>query len=124
MAGIGRLSTVALECRDPAGLADFYHRVTGRPIEYAHPDWYSLAAGPGEASLSFQHSPGHQPPRWPDPASSMQFHLHIKVEHLDEAEPAVLALGATKLDPQPSHGRFRVFADPAGHVFCLVPERR
>jgi hypothetical protein len=124
MAAIGWVSTVALECRDPAGLAEFYHRVTGRPVTFAEPDWYSLAAGPGEASLSFQYSPGHEPPRWPDPQSSMQFHLHVKVEHLDEAERAVLAIGATKLEPQPSPEHSRVFADPAGHIFCLVPQRR
>lgn len=96
MAGIGRLGTVALECREPAVLADFYSRVTGQPVAYAEPDWYSLAAGPGEVSLSFQYSPDHEPPRWPDPQSSMQFHLHVKVGDLDEAERAVLARNASR----------------------------
>jgi hypothetical protein len=36
-----------------------------------------------------------------------------------EAEPAVLALGAHVLQGQSGTG-FRVYADPAGHPFCLV----
>ena len=37
---------------------------------------------------------------------------------MDAAEPRVLALGATRL---PGGGDdFRVYADPAGHPFCLV----
>ena len=72
--------------------------------------------------LSFQRAPGHQPPTWPDPASSMQIHLHLRVNDLDAAERAVLALGGTKFDNQPGD-RSRVYADPAGHPFCLVPTR-
>jgi hypothetical protein len=70
--------------------------------------------------LSFQRAPGHQAPTWPDPASSMQAHLHFRVEDLDAAERAVLDLGATKFDHQPA-AFSRVYADPAGHPFCLVP---
>jgi hypothetical protein len=45
-------------------------------------------------------------------------HLDVRVSDLDESEKAALALGARKL---PGGGeRFRVFADPAGHPFCLV----
>src|SRR6266545_2982845 len=74
---VGELSSVALECRNPALLADFYSELTGWPVVHADPDWYSI--GEGERAgfhLSFQRSPGHQPPTWPDPASSMQAHLH------------------------------------------------
>jgi catechol 2,3-dioxygenase-like lactoylglutathione lyase family enzyme len=118
---IGRLGTVALECRDPAALAEFYRQLTGQSVVYAEPDWYSLAGDTGEVSLSFQLSREYQPPAWPDPTSSMQFHLHVKVDDLDAAERAVIAIGATKFDEQPSPQNFRVFADPAGHPFCLVP---
>jgi hypothetical protein len=30
--GVGQLSGVALECRDPAALAEFYSRLTGWPV--------------------------------------------------------------------------------------------
>jgi predicted enzyme related to lactoylglutathione lyase len=122
VAGVGRLSGVALECRDPAALAEFYSRLTGWPVFYAHADWFSV--GESEKAsfhLSFQRAPGHQPPTWPDPASSMQLHLHLRVDDLDAAEREVLAMGGTKFEYQPGPDSSRVFADPAGHPFCLVP---
>ncbi len=119
MTGIGSLSGIALECADPAVLAEFYSRLSGWPIVYTSPDWCSIGASrDAEWHLSFQRAPGYQPPIWPDPASSMQFHLHFRVDDLDAGEAAVVELGARKLDHQPGH---RVFADPAGHPFCLCP---
>lgn len=121
MDGIGRLSGIALECTDPLALAEFYTALTGWPVVYATDEWVSIGATETDVwHLSFQRSPGHQPPTWPDPASSMQFHLHIRVDDLDTAEAAVLALGATRFEEQPNRDGSRVFADPAGHPFCLV----
>jgi catechol 2,3-dioxygenase-like lactoylglutathione lyase family enzyme len=113
--GVGQLSGVALECRDPAALADFYSRLTEWPVVHANADWYSVGESENAGfHLSFQRSPGHQPPTWPDPASSMQLHLHFRVDDLDAAERAVLALGETMFDDQPGD-RSRVYADPAGN---------
>jgi len=47
-----------------------------------------------------------------------QAHLDVMVDDLDEAEAAVIALGATKHEHQPGE-TFRVFLDPAGHPFCI-----
>lgn len=55
-------------------------------------------------------------PRWPDPAYPQQLHLDVTVPDLEAAEADVLAHGATKLRDS---GEFRVYADPAGHPFCL-----
>jgi hypothetical protein len=46
-----------------------------------------------------------------------QVHLDIHVADIAAAEAKVLALGATRL-PSTEPG-FRVYADPAGHPFCL-----
>ena len=121
MSNVAALSGIALECRDPAQLAAFYTGLTGWPVVHADPDWYSVGESERAAfHLSFQRAPGHQPPTWPDPASSMQAHLHFRVEDLDAAERAVLDLGAIKFEHQPAD-RSRVYADPSGHPFCLVP---
>jgi catechol 2,3-dioxygenase-like lactoylglutathione lyase family enzyme len=122
MSGIGSLSGIALECTDPAALAAFYTELTGWPVVYASPDWCSIGTSrDADLHLSFQRAPDHRPPVWPDPASSMQFHLHLRVSDLDTAEAAALSLGASKPAEQPNPTGHRVLLDPAGHPFCLVP---
>ena len=73
-----------------------------------------VAANDASSGLAFQLAPDHQPPTWPDPAVPQQYHLDVMVEDVAAAGPRVLALGATKLDGDD------VYADPAGHPFCLV----
>ena len=127
---IGRLGNVVLEARDPQALARFYSEVLGEPVTRDDGDWVDVGDGKAGPKLSFQRAPGHQPPTWPDPGSSMQYHLDIDVDGIDQAEARVLALGATRLPwgsaeeeaqglRPPSDSGFRVFADPAGHPFCL-----
>jgi catechol 2,3-dioxygenase-like lactoylglutathione lyase family enzyme len=114
---IGELHSVVLDTRDPHGLARFYSELLGWPVVRVDGDWVDIGDGQGR-QLSFQHAPGHQPPRWPDPAFPQQAHLDITVQDIDAAEAKVLALGATAL-PSGEPG-FRVYADPAGHPFCLA----
>jgi hypothetical protein len=115
--------SVALDCPDAAGLAEFYARITGGRVTYRDEDWATMRGAGGR--IDFQTAPGHIPPAWPDPASPMQMHLDFDVDDLDAAETRVLAAGATKLGHQPGE-HFRVYADPAGHPFCLstvvIPE--
>jgi catechol 2,3-dioxygenase-like lactoylglutathione lyase family enzyme len=112
------MRSVVLETADPKGLADFYHALTGWPVIANEPDWVSLSED-GVIRLAFQEAPGHKPPTWPDDSSSMQFHLDFTVDDLAEAGERAVALGATKLAHQPGGDDFVVYADPAGHPFCL-----
>ena len=115
---IGRLTSVVFDCRDPHGLARFYSELLGLPVTRVDGDWVDIGDGP--VRVSFQHAPDHQPPRWPDPGFPQQIHLDIGVSDIDAAEAKVLALGATRL-PSTEPG-FRIYADPAGHPFCLAEE--
>jgi hypothetical protein len=65
----------------------------------------------------FHQVTGYNPPRWPDPAYPQQAHLDIIVDDLDAGQARTLELGASRLNG--GGQRFRVFADPAGHPFCL-----
>jgi hypothetical protein len=56
---------------------------------------------------------------WPDPRHPQQEHLDIRVDDADAAQAAVLRMGARLLHGEQGTGS-RVFADPAGHPFCLV----
>jgi predicted enzyme related to lactoylglutathione lyase len=123
MTGFAQPHGFVAECPDPAALATFYSRLTGWPVVRNEDDWATVQESEGKGVvLAFQLAPGHQPPTWPDPASSMQYHIDFDVDDLDDAERRATALGATKLAHQPDPGNFRVFADPAGHVFCLCNE--
>ncbi len=84
-------------------------------------DWIVLAGVNGQSRLCLQAVPDHRPPRWPDPVFPQQIHLDVEVNDIEVAEVQVLALGAALL--QGGGGKnagFRVYADPAGHPFCLV----
>ncbi|MEU1371355.1 VOC family protein [Streptomyces sp. NPDC005803] len=114
---VAALGSVVLDCPDPLALAGFYAAVLGGKVEEQE-GWVNLAGGDG-TPLAFQAAPGFVPPRWPRPDGSQQFHLDLTVEDLDAAEREVLALGATVLDAEDRERTFRVYADPAGHPFCL-----
>ena len=112
----GRLSSVVFDCSDPHRLAHFYSELLGLPVTRVDGDWVDIGDGP--ARLSFQHAPGHQPPRWPDPAFPQQVHLDIHVDDLDEAGEHATAVGARLASHQPQDD-VRVYLDPVGHPFCL-----
>ncbi|HEV2766524.1 MAG TPA: VOC family protein [Acidimicrobiales bacterium] len=120
MVPLGRLSVVALDCRDPRSLAAFYSAITGWDVEDDDGDgeWVQLRST-GGVTLAFQLAPDHESPVWPGGERPQQAHLDFDVDDLDAGEEQVLALGARKADFQPGTS-FRVFLDPAGHPFCLL----
>ncbi|MEV6500211.1 VOC family protein [Streptomyces prunicolor] len=116
---IAELGAVVLDCPDPRALAAFYAGILGGTVEDEDGgDWVDLKL-PGGRTLAFQEAPGHVPPKWPASGDSQQFHLDLTVTDLDAAEKGVLALGATPLDTEDRSRAWRVYADPAGHPFCL-----
>ena len=116
---IGTLRSVVLDTKDPAGLAEFYAAVLGGEVTAQDDTWVVLTE-PGGRRLAFQQAPEHEPPAFPDPRGSQQFHLDILVDDVDEAESKVLAHGATRVTDAVDEDDFRVYRDPAGHPFCLV----
>jgi catechol 2,3-dioxygenase-like lactoylglutathione lyase family enzyme len=116
---IGKLRSVVVDCKDPHELATFYSKLLGGTLHREDETWVVLTDPTGRR-LAFQLSPEHQPPRFPDPRGSQQFHLDIAVDDVDSAEPEVLALGATRVTDAVEDNLFRVYRDPAGHTFCLV----
>ncbi|GAA2840686.1 VOC family protein [Kitasatospora sp. CM 4170] len=120
---IGKLQCIVLDCPDPAALARFYAGLLGGEVDRPDrrwsldADWSTLHTEDGTV-ICFQRVADHRPPRWPDPAHPQQVHLDIDVADLDAAEREVLALGATRLSDA---GGWRVYADTAGHPFCLIP---
>jgi catechol 2,3-dioxygenase-like lactoylglutathione lyase family enzyme len=108
-----RLHHLVLDCPDPRELAEFYARLLGRPVTYDDGDFVVVANDDRSSGLAFQRAAGHRPPTWPSPAVPQQMHLDVMVEDPVAAGAEVLRLGATHLDGD-------VYADPAGHPFCLI----
>jgi predicted enzyme related to lactoylglutathione lyase len=109
------LFAVTIDAPDALALARFYSELMGIDVTYEGPEG-ALIAGSGK-SVMFQQISGYNPPRWSDPAQPQQAHLDIIVDDLDVGEVRAVELGASRLDG--GGERFRVFADPAGHPFCL-----
>ncbi|MEU5363499.1 VOC family protein [Streptomyces sp. NPDC005925] len=114
---VAELGVVVLDCPDPRALAEFYAAVLGGTVD-GEGDWVEVQLS-GRRRLAFQAAPGLVPPTWPSADHSQQFHLDLDVTDLDAAEKAVLELGAKPLDAEDRARTFRVYADPAGHPFCL-----
>ncbi|MFF7177795.1 VOC family protein [Streptomyces sp. NPDC008121] len=121
---IGRLQCVVLDCTDPPELARFYQLLLGGEVDRPDPrwacddGWATLHDAAGSPVLAFQGVADHRPPVWGAP--EQQFHLDIEVDDLQAAHDAVLALGAWRLDDGGDDRGWRIYADPAGHPFCLV----
>jgi catechol 2,3-dioxygenase-like lactoylglutathione lyase family enzyme len=117
---IGTLRAVVLDAPDVRRLAAFYTAFGGFTEAYADDEWIAMTTGDGWR-IAVQLSPGHVPPRWPDPAHPQQAHLDLRVPDLDDAAARAVALGAT---PLRRNETWHTLADPAGHPFDLCRYER
>jgi catechol 2,3-dioxygenase-like lactoylglutathione lyase family enzyme len=119
---LARLAAPVLGTSDPQGLARFYQRLLGWPLGDDDPEWATLRPGDGSTGLSFQLEPDHVPPVWPpEPGTQqMQVHLDLRADDLDAVCAAAEEAGARRLGGHVDDvEEVRVYADPAGHPFCL-----
>jgi catechol 2,3-dioxygenase-like lactoylglutathione lyase family enzyme len=112
---IGRMHHVVIDCPDPAALAEFYSALLGLPIAYSSADFVVVAASDTSSGLAFQLAPDNPRPTWPDLTVPQQLHLDVMVDDPVAAGRAAVELGATRLPGE------NVYADLAGHPFCLIP---
>lgn len=101
------------DCRDPQLEAEFWAAVLGQPVTYRSPDFVVVSRDATTSGLAFALAPAHVPPDWPAPHNGQQLHLDVMADDVQAAAAAVVALGAVQLAGD-------VFADPAGHPFCLI----
>ncbi|MEU1638706.1 VOC family protein [Nonomuraea sp. NPDC005701] len=136
-----RLCQVVLDCTDARALAEFYRSLldlvyrpgdepprAGADDERGR-DWLVLRTRDGAPQLAFQQVETLHEATWPEPGVPQQLHLDLtvsSVESLLEQHERVLRLGGRLLldriddDEEP----LRVYADPAGHPFCVFVSRR
>jgi predicted enzyme related to lactoylglutathione lyase len=120
-----RYQVVVLDAADLEAVSGFWAGVLGGSVD-AEDDWHMVMDGDGVPRIGIQLAPNHVPPQWPDGDQQQQVHLDLWVTDLEAAHAEVMDLGATLLqaaaDLTAEEG-FQVYADPAGHPFCLCWHR-
>jgi hypothetical protein len=126
-----QLLHVVLDCVEPRSLAEFYRQLLGlvyRPgDETTDPlgdEWLVLRDSVGRNCLAFQQTNELAATTWPESDVPQQLHLDTTVttvEELGVQSERAMALGARLvLDRSYDEAEpLRVFADPAGHTFCI-----
>jgi hypothetical protein len=110
---------VVFDAADLAAESGFWAGLLDGRVD-AEDDWHTVYVD-DEPRFGVQLAPGHVQPDWPDGAPQ-QIHLDLYVDDLQAAHQKATGLGARLLqpaqDPSAAEG-FQVYADPAGHPFCL-----
>jgi catechol 2,3-dioxygenase-like lactoylglutathione lyase family enzyme len=110
---------IVFDAPDLAAESTFWAGLLGGTV-VAEDDWHSVLVD-GEWRLGVQLAPNHVPPDWPD-GTPQQMHLDLHVDDLKAAHEEAISLGARLLKPADDLAAaeaFQVYADPAGHPFCL-----
>jgi catechol 2,3-dioxygenase-like lactoylglutathione lyase family enzyme len=115
-----RREVIVFDAADMAAESTFWARLLGGTVK-ADDDWHTVLVD-GEPRLAVQLAPNHVPPDWPDGTPEQQIHLDLLIDDIKAAHEEAMALGARLLKPaddvEAAEG-FQVYADPAGHPFCL-----
>ncbi len=113
---------IVFDAADLAAESAFWAGVLGGRV---YPDdedgWHSVVDAEGQWRIGIQLAPNHVPPEWPN-GNPQQIHLDLHVDDPASAHAEVMALGARLLqaadDFSAAEGH-QVYADPAGHPFCV-----
>jgi catechol 2,3-dioxygenase-like lactoylglutathione lyase family enzyme len=126
-----RYLQVVLDCTNPRELAEFYRQLLGfiyrdghEQVDPAGDDWLVIHDADGNHRIAFQQVPEVRRSTWPDGEVPQQLHLDLTVSSTDELDAEherALSLGAVlRLDRfDDPEEPLRVYADPAGHPFCI-----
>jgi catechol-2,3-dioxygenase len=116
-----KLAAVVLDAANLEDESRFWHRLLGGELEKR--ERHHILTVAGAPAIAVQLAPNHTPPQWPD-GQAQQIHLDLAVDDIASADREVIDAGAQLLrqpegmgDASPSGSR--VYADPAGHPFCL-----
>ncbi len=110
---------VVFDAADIGAESSFWAGLLGGIVE-AEDDWHTVMVE-GRPQVAVQLAPDHVPPDWPH-GSPQQIHLDLWVDDIDEAHEKAMSLGARLLQEAKDTDEpddFQVYADPAGHPFCL-----
>ena len=111
---------VVFDAADLESESSFWAGVLDGRVD-AGDDWHTVFVG-DDPRIAVQLAPNHVEPDWPNGTPEQQIHLDLWVDDFPSAHEHVMSLGAKVLKPAEdtdSQNTFQVYADPAGHPFCL-----
>lgn len=122
---LANVQNITFDCPDARKLASFYAELVLMPIRHVDtPERVIIGNDKSRTRLAFATIEDYRPPTWPDPAYPQQLHLcgptHVYAYDTESPTDLVQRLGATRLPHL--GGGCPVYADPAGHPFCLCAE--
>lgn len=118
-----RIGRITFDCRDARQLADFYASLLLMPTRYVDSAGLVVIGNDANpARLAFTSTSDAHASTWPDPAFPLQIHLDVPVYDEAAAHELILGMGASRLPHL--GGGCPVYADPAGHPFCLCAAPR
>lgn len=112
---------VVFDAEDVASESEFWAAMLDGDVVDDDPRFHVVIDDAGNWLIGVQHAPGHAPPDWPD-GNPQQVHVDLHATDPAAAHRRAMDVGARLLqdaaDPGSAHGH-RVYADPAGHPFCI-----
>jgi glyoxalase superfamily protein len=106
------IAALAIDCHDPPGLARWWSRLLGGPVEVDR-DGDATLRTPGGLAIDFLRVPEAK-------SVKNRLHLDLRATDLAEATDQAIALGATRADDVYDGGKWQVLRDPEGNEFCLL----
>jgi hypothetical protein len=114
---------VVFDAADVAAESAFWAGLLDGVVVDDDPAFHCVVDADARWLIGVQHAPDHTPPEWPGGEPHQQIHLDLHVDDPVDACANAVELGAralfTEHDPNRRTEGFRVFADPAGHPFCI-----
>ncbi len=113
-------SVVVFDAAELATVSAFWAGMLGGQV-FEDETWHTVLDAEGKWRIGVQLAPNHVSPEWPE-GNPQQVHLDLHVEDSRSAHDEAVALGARLLRPAPnldSDEGHQVYADPAGHPFCI-----
>ena len=110
---------VVFDAADLSAESGFWAGLLGGTVDVE--DDFHMVFVDGAPRVGVQLAPDHVAPEWPH-GTPQQLHLDLWVDDVEAAHDEVTARGARLLRAAgggESGDDFQVYADPAGHPFCL-----
>jgi Glyoxalase-like domain len=112
---------IVFDAADLGAESAFWAEILGGNV-VADDDFHCVVDAAGMWRIGVQLAPDHVAPEWPGGLQQQQVHLDLHVDDPRPAHDEAIRLGARLLQPAPNldaEEGHQVYADPAGHPFCI-----